>query len=181
MKVKQKSTGKERRATMEKSSKENLEEKLAVEQEKVKDYLNRLTYLQADFENYRKRIEKELQEAIQRSNERLILCLIDVLDDLESATSAGKTTENKEALLEGVEMVHKKLGKLLEKEGLVRLETIGKPFDPTMHEILAEIPTEDHQHGIVVEEARKGYMFKGKLLRPSIVKITSKNLGGKEK
>ncbi len=162
------------------SEKEGIEEKLEAEQEKAKEYLKRLMYIQADFENYKKRVEKELQEAIQRSNERLIAHFIDIMDDLESAISAGKTTENKDALLEGIEMVHRKLDKLLEKEGLVKLETIGKPFDPNMHEVLAEIPSKNHQHGIVVEEARKGFMFKGKVLRPSIVKIACEDSGDKE-
>ncbi|MFP3985554.1 MAG: nucleotide exchange factor GrpE [Candidatus Bathyarchaeia archaeon] len=182
MKKKQKITDKKRRVTMENAQKEeDLVEKLEAEQKKNKEYLNRLKYLQADFENYRKRIEKELQEAIQRSNEKIITCLIDIMDDLESAISAGKTTENKNAVLEGIKMIHKKLHNLLEKEGLMRLETVGKPFDPNLHEILAEIPTQNHQHGIVVEEARKGYMFKGKVLRPSIVKIACEDSGDKER
>ena len=72
-----------------------LEEELEVEKKKSKEYLNRLEYLQADFENYRKRVEKEVQEAVQRSNEKLVVCLIDIMDDLEKAVLAGKTTENK--------------------------------------------------------------------------------------
>jgi molecular chaperone GrpE len=68
-------------------------------------------------------------------------------------------------------MVHKNLDKLLEKEGLERLECVGQAFDPNMHEVLAEVPTKEHQSGTVLEEARKGFMFKGKVLRPSIVKI----------
>jgi molecular chaperone GrpE len=164
---------------MEKSSKKaefeakfkKLEEKLEAEQEKGKEYLNRLKYLQADFENYRKRVEREVQEAVQRSNEKLVVCLIDIIDDLESAISAGETTENKDALLEGIKMVHKNLDRLLEKEGLERLECVGQVFNPNMHEVLAEIPTKDLESGTVIEEARKGFVFKGKVLRPSIVKI----------
>jgi molecular chaperone GrpE len=148
-----------------------LEEKLEVEQKKSKEYLNRLEYLQADFENYRKRVEKGVQEAVQRSNEKLVACLIDIMDDLEKAISAGKTTENKVALLEGVRMVHKNLEKLLEKEGLERFECVGQAFDPNLHEVLAQVPTKKHQSGTVVAEARKGFMFKGKVIRPSIVKI----------
>jgi molecular chaperone GrpE len=176
---KQKKKGKSSRASMEKSSKKEgfeakvkeLEEELEAEQEKAKEYLNRLKYLQADFENYRKRVEREVQEAVQRSNEKLVVCLIDIIDDLESAISAGETTENKDALLEGIKMVHKNLDRLLEKEGLERLECVGQAFNPNMHEVLSEIPTKDLESGTVIEEARKGFMFKGKVLRPSIVKI----------
>lgn len=126
-------------------------------------------------------MEKELQEATQRSTEKLIAGLINILDDLESAILAGKTTENKDALLEGIEMVHKKLDRLLEKEGLVRLEAVGKLFDPNIHEVLAKISTKNHQSGIVIEETRKGFMFKGKVLRPSIVKIACEDSDGEEK
>jgi molecular chaperone GrpE len=182
----QKKTSKSGRASMEKSSKKEefkakvkeLEEKLEIEQEKTEEYLNRLKYLQADFENYRKRVEKEVQEAVQGSNERLVACLIDIIDDLESAISAGETTENKDALLEGIKMIHKNLDRLLEKEGLERLECVGQAFNPNMHEVLAEVPTKDFQSGTIIEEARKGFLFKGKVLRPSIVKIACEDSEG---
>jgi molecular chaperone GrpE len=181
-----KKTDKSSRASMEKSSKKEefeakvkeLEENLEAEQDKVKEYLNRLKYLQADFENYRKRVEKEVQEAVQRSNERLVACLIEIIDDLESAISAGETTENKDALLEGIKMVHKNLDRLLEKEGLERLECVGQVFNPNMHEVLAKIPKKDLKSGTIIEEARKGFMFKGKVLRPSIVKIACEDSEG---
>ena len=168
---------------MKKSSKEKvrkLEEELEAEQKKAEDYLNRLKYLQADFENYRKRVEKEVQDAIQRSNERLISNIIEVMDDLENAISAGKSTENKTALLEGLQFVQKKLDTILENEGLVRLESVGKPFDPNLHEVLTEIPAKSQKKGIIIEETRKGFMFKGKVLRPSVVKIAWEELGDKK-
>ena len=92
------------------------EEIRQLETGKVEELEERLVRLQADFENYRKRVEKEVQEAVQRSNEQLVACLINIIDDLESAIAAGETTENKDALLEGIKMVHKNLEKLLEQE-----------------------------------------------------------------
>lgn len=168
------------RMEVQKTVKE-LEEKLKEEQAKTKEYLNRLKYLQADFLNYRKRMEKAVQEVTLRSNERLVACLIDIIDDLENAVSAGEKTENKGALLEGIKMVQRNLNKLLEKEGLERLECIGQPFDPNIHEVLAEIPTKEHQSGTVLEEARKGFRFKGKVLRPSVVKIACEDSRDDEK
>jgi len=153
---------------------EKLEDALEAEQAKSKEYLDRLKYLQADFENYRKRVEKESQEVTQRSNEKLIASLLDVLDDLEEAIKTGKTTDNANALLEGVEMVYKKLYTILEREGLTKLEATGKPFDPNIHEILVKVPTKDHTEGTVIEEARKGFMLKGKIIRPTVVKIACK-------
>ncbi|PVX27807.1 MAG: nucleotide exchange factor GrpE [Candidatus Bathyarchaeum sp.] len=155
-----------------------LEEELKAEQQKTQEHLTRLKYLQADFENYRKRAEKQVQDAVQRSNEQLVTCLIGVLDDFENALSAGETTENKDALLDGIKIVHKKLDKILAEEGLERLECVGKPFDPNKHEILAQIPTKDHESGTVIEEARKGFVFKGKVVRPSVVTIACEHSKG---
>lgn len=155
-----------------------LEEQLSVEQKKSQDYLTKLKYLQADFENYRRRAEKQVQDAVTRSNENLVSSLIEVIDDFENAISAGETTENKDALLEGIKMVHKKLDCLLATEGLERLECVGHQFDPIKHEVLAQIPTDNHESGTVIEEARKGFVFKGKVLRPSVVTIACENSKG---
>ena len=156
----------------------NLEEALSAEEAKSKEYLDRLKYLQADFENYRRRVEKEFQELIQRGNEKLIVGLLNVMDDLEKAIEASKKTENMSAFLEGVEMIYKKLCSILEQEGLTKLEAVGKPFDPNMHEVLVKVPTKDYGDGIVIEEVRKGFMFKGKVVRPSIVKVASEEVKG---
>ena len=153
---------------------EKLQEELKMEKDKSIEYLNRLKYLQADFENYRKRVEKEFEEMTLRSNVRLIANLLSILDDLERAIETGKTTQNIEALLKGVEMVYKNLQVILEHEGLVKIEAVGKPFNPNIHEVLVKVPTETHDEGIIVEEARKGFMFKGKVIRPSIVNIACK-------
>ena len=154
-----------------KKSKKKLEEQLNQEKEKATEYLTQLKYLQADFENYRRRMEKEVQDAVNRCKEKLVRDLIEVIDDFENAISAGEKTTNKDALLEGVKMVHKKLDTILVKEGLERLECIGHQFNPEEHEVLTQVPTENHQKGTVLEEARKGFLFKGKVLRPSVVTI----------
>jgi molecular chaperone GrpE len=155
-----------------------LEEQLAAEQQKSQDYLTKLKYLQADFENFRRRTEKQVQDAVTRSNENLVSSLIAVIDDFENAISAGEKTENKDALLDGIKMVHKKLDCLLATEGLERLECLGQQFDPNKHEVLAQIPTNDHESGTVIEEARKGFIFKGKVLRPSVVTIACEDSKG---
>lgn len=170
-------SGKSRKpAKRSKYSKEigRLREELKAEQARSTDYLNRLKYLQADFENFRKRAEKEFREATQRSNERLIVSLLGVMDDLERAIETGKTTENLDALSDGVEMVYRNLCTALEREGLTGIETLGKPFDANVHEVLAKVHTKDHEEGTVIEEARRGFMFKGRVMRPSIVKIASR-------
>lgn len=107
-----------------------LQESLKEEREKSIEYLNRLKYLQADFENYRRRMEKEIREAVQIGNEKLIINLLNVIDELELALRSGRETENKQALLEGVEMTLKKMHTALEQEGLTRIKAVGKSFDP---------------------------------------------------
>jgi molecular chaperone GrpE len=155
-----------------------LEEQLAAEQKKSQEYLTKLKYLQADFENYRRRAEKQVQDAVTRSNENLVSSLIGVIDDFENAILAGESTKNKDALLDGIKMVHKKLDCLLASEGLERLECVGQQFDPIKHEVLAQIPTNEHESGTVIEEARKGFVFKGKVLRPSVVTIACEDSKG---
>ncbi|MFQ5710410.1 MAG: nucleotide exchange factor GrpE [Candidatus Geothermarchaeales archaeon] len=148
-----------------------LEEELREEREKSSDYLNRLKYLQADFENYRKRMERKIHETAQMSNEKLIVNLLSVIDELELALRSGRETEDKQALLEGVEMTLRKMYATLEYEGLAKIEAVGKPFNPKMHEIVLKVPTKDCEEGVVIEEVRKGFMLRGKVIRPSMVKI----------
>ena len=152
-----------------------LEEALRKEHEKSSEYLNRLKYLQADFENYRKRMDKKIHEVAQLSNEKLIVNLLSVIDELELALSSGRETENKQALLEGVEMTLKKMSATLEHEGVAKIEPVGKSFDPKIHEVVMKVPTKERDEGVVIEEVRKGFMFKGKVIRPSIVKIALRN------
>lgn len=152
----------------------NLQKALKDECERSREYLNRLKYLQADFENYRKRVEKEICDTIQVCNEKLIMNLLNVIDELELALHSGKQTENKQALLKGVEMTLKKIYDTLEQEGLAKIEAVGKSFDPRLHEVVMKVPTKEYDQNIVIEEVRTGYMLRGKVIRPSMVKITTR-------
>jgi molecular chaperone GrpE len=157
-----------------KMDKTKLKKALEEEREKSNDYLNRLKYLQADFENYRKRVEKEILETAQVSIERLVINLLNVIDELELAIHSGRETENKQALLEGVEMILKKMRTILGQEGLAKIEAVGKSYDPKLHEVLMKVPTKDHDENVVIEEVRTGYILNDKVIRPSIVKITTR-------
>jgi molecular chaperone GrpE len=150
---------------------QDLEERL-VQEQKAQEYLRQLKYLQADFENYRKRTERELNELTVRCNEKLVAELLCVIDDLERALDSGKETEDASALLKGVEMIHKNLTRMLEREGLERIDAVGKIFDPKFHEIVVKIPRNDCEEGLVLEEVRKGFVFKGRVLRPCMVNVS---------
>jgi molecular chaperone GrpE len=146
-----------------------LNEKLENERARTRDYLNRLKYLQADFENYKKRTEKEIRDTRQYGSRSLILELLPVLDELEYALSAGEQ-DGEHDLLEGVTMIYRKLLKILEQEGLSKIPALEMPFDPHIHEAILQVPMEG-KHGVILEEIRKGYMFRDIVLRPSLVKV----------
>ena len=153
------------------SKMKRLAEELRKEHEKSSEYLTRLKYLQADFENYRKRIDKEIHGIAQTSKEELIFKFLTIIDELELALQSGKKNENKEALLQGVSIILEKLKKALEDEGLNTIRAVGTPFDPKKHEAVLEVKTDDYPEETVIEEIRKGYMLRNKVIRPSIVKV----------
>jgi molecular chaperone GrpE len=122
-----------------------------------------LKRLQADFENYKKRILKQQTEHLERAAEGLVEKLLPVLDTFDLAGAHGG---------EGLDQVHGQLMAALEKEGLERIDAVGKPFDPNEHDAVAHEPADGDPSGPVVSEVmRTGYRFKGKLLRPAMVKV----------
>ncbi|RJX16260.1 nucleotide exchange factor GrpE [Candidatus Bathyarchaeota archaeon] len=151
---------------------ENLRKALEEERKKSEEYLVRLKYLQADFENYQKRVKKEIDEAVRVEVEKLILKFLNVLDNLELALKVGKESSDKDALIKGVEITLKGLEEVLKEEGLTRIEAEGKPFNPAFHEAVENIQTDNLPENFVVEELRKGYILRGKVIRPSMVKVS---------
>ncbi|MBC7112692.1 MAG: nucleotide exchange factor GrpE [Candidatus Methanomethyliales bacterium] len=147
----------------------------ALEEEKKRseDYLNRLKYMQADFENFRKRMDRQMEEIRRQSSERIVLGLLDIVDELEMAIKNARSSGSVETLIDGVEMTLKKLKKVLAGEGVSQIECVGKPFDPSVHEVACVV--EGDSDGIVLEEVRKGYVMGGRVIRPSVVKISKKS------
>jgi len=153
-----------------------LEDALDHEREKSEDLLRRLQYLQADFENYRKRVEKEVGDVKRFSNERLLSDLLTVKDELDLAFAKIRETKQNPVLLEGVGMIQKRVQNILSKEGVERIPGAGSKFNPEYHEAALRVVSDDEEEGTVLEEVRAGYMLKGRVLRPSIVKVAGKNL-----
>ena len=154
-----------------------LESSLNVEKAKAEDYLKRLQYLQADFENYRKRVEKEVGDSRRFGNERLLSELLLVHDELTLALQKAEETEQNPVIVEGVGMVQKRLEGLLSKEGVKKIASVGSRFTPDLHEAALGVES-DKEEGTVVEEIRAGYLLNGKVLRPSIVKVAEKHATG---
>ena len=150
-----------------------LEEALKQEKARSVDLLRRLQYLQADFENYRKRVEKEMGDVRRFGNERLLSDLLTVKDELELAYGKAQETGQNPVLLDGVGMILKRLQAILSKEGVERIPGVGSKFNPDYHEAALRVPS-DEMEGTVVEEVRPGYLMKGRVLRASIVKVAGK-------
>ena len=153
----------------------DFEKLLESEKKRSEDYLTRLKYLQADFENVKKRFDREIAQTKSYCNERIIMQLLEVVDELELAVKVATASEgSQKTLVEGVEMTLKKLRKVLEQEGVIPIEIgAGKPFDPACHHAVASEDRDDVKVCTVLEEVRKGYKMKDKVLRPSIVKVVN--------
>ncbi len=136
----------------------------------VEKSLENLKYLQADFDNYRKKFDKEKESIIRLANENLIQELIVILDDFESSIRLTENDKNKEGIL----LMEKKFFDLLQKHGLKEIESLGKKFDPNFHDVLCKELSE-HDDDVVIEEIRKGYILCSKVIRPTKVKISQKD------
>jgi len=155
---------------MEKKRVTQLEASLKEKTKLEETYLNQLKYARADLENLQKHIQSRVDEGVTREKAKLIMQILTVAEEVDLALDEAKKAKNS-SLLEGMEMVRKKLWKVLSCEGLCPIEAIGKPFDPHMHESVQEVETRQHSVGMVVQEVRKGYVLNGKVLRPSLVKV----------
>lgn len=138
-------------------------------------YLHDLRRVAADFDNYRKRAQRELSTVVERAAERVVKELLPILDSFEAALTAGEPkTENEEKLLVGMRSIHAQLVDALAKEGLERIPTWEEPFDPAIHEAVV---TSGAGSGPlrVEEELRAGYRLRGKVLRAALVSVTTDN------
>ena len=135
------------------------------------DYYDRLLRKTAEFENYRKRIERERQQVTESAAADLIVELLPLVDDFERALKADAGTEGADAYRRGVELIHSKLVELLRKRGVRPIEALGADFDPHYHMAVAHEPAQGRRDGEVIEEFRRGYMLGDRLLRPAMVKV----------
>ena len=147
-----------------------LRDLLDQERKRNEDLVSRMKYLQADFENYQKRTEREMQQVEERAVLGLVSRLLSVLDELELASAnAAKHGEGK-VVSEGIKMVYRNLNSVMKTSGLRRIEAVGMPFDPRLHEAVEKVDGSGESDR-VVGEIRSGYTFRGQVLRPSMVKV----------
>lgn len=132
-------------------------------------HYERLLRVTAEFDNYRKRTERERRELIEQAAGDLLGDLLPVVDDLERALAAE--TQDGDAYRRGVEIIHKQLLDLMARRGVAPIDAVGADFDPALHQAVVHEPSDDHRDGEVVEELRRGYTLRKRLLRPSMVKV----------
>jgi molecular chaperone GrpE len=160
---------------------EALKRELADLKKRNEDLLTRLKYMQADMENYRKRMDKELKDAGESLAKGLLARLLVVQDELDlAAKHAEEEGREGDTLKEGIAMVRRNLQTAMESVGLERIESLGKPFDPTVHEAVEKVKGDSKAKDTVVEEVRPGFTFRGTLLRPSMVKVQLASKAPKE-
>jgi len=151
---------------------EELKERAA----KADENWDRLLRTTADFENFKKRAVREKQEAIKYGNESLLQKLVPVLDHFDMALAAAQTGGNEAAksLQDGIQMICQQLKNALVEAGLEEVDAAGKPFDPNLHEAVAQSETADAPEGQVVQQLRKGYKLRERLLRPASVVVAKR-------
>lgn len=145
---------------------------------KNQELLSTVKYVQAEFENYKKRIERDKEEQIHMANKDLIVNILPVIDNFEIAL---KPTRNKDEVLEGathkdddflkgMELVYSQLIDILKKQGIEQIRSLGEIYNPHFHEVLMQVDSEE-KSGKIIEEFQKGYLMKDRVLRPSKVKV----------
>ena len=129
----------------------------------------------AEFENTKKRLQREKEEFAKFAAESLVRDLLPIVDSLDQALVAVDKQSDPEAVIKGVHLIYRQLLGLLEREGVQRIPTVGQRFDPHLHEAVAEVAPQDRQaDGTIVEEVHVGYTMHGKVVRPAMVKVAKK-------
>lgn len=140
------------------------------------EHFDRWARLQAEFENYKRRMHKEQTEMLKYAQLPLLKDLTGVVDNLERAIAHGRTSNHPEtkSFVEGLDMVTKQVGEVFERFGMTRIAAIGEPFDPNKHEAMKVVETEEFPEDTVVEEFRTGYALHDRIVRPTMVVVSKK-------
>ncbi len=153
---------------------ENKEEQNPSEDEKSKEkqYYERLLYLTAEFDNYKKRVRKEKADYVKFSTERLIKEIIPVLDNFERALEKGTNSDDMKSFIDGIRLIYNQLVGVLKKEGVKSVESLGKKFDPLIHEAISHVPSSEYEPNSIIAEQARAYFLSNKLIRPATVVVS---------
>ena len=154
---------------------ESVKSELRKAKESSENSLNKMKYLMADFDNYRKQMEKQVASKAESIKAELLLKFLNIRDDYLRALSVARQSKSEQiVVIEGLEGILKNIDSLLASEGVREIEAIGTPFDPNVHDAIAYSARDDLAENTVTAEIRKGYMLNGRVLRPSLVEISKK-------
>ncbi|MBB5354539.1 MULTISPECIES: nucleotide exchange factor GrpE [Anoxybacillus] len=146
-------------------------EKIAQLEAKLAETENRYLRLHADFDNYRRRVRLDMEAAEKYRAQSLVSDLLPILDNFERALQVQVEDEKAKSLLQGMEMVYRALIEALKREGVEAIESVGKPFDPHVHQAVMQVDDQNYEPNTVVEEFQKGYKLKDRVIRPAMVKV----------
>lgn len=157
--------------TNETKNNDRQEDEKTKEKQEIEELTQLVKRVQADFENYKKRVERDKAEFTRYASKKVIIELLHVLDHFDLAL---KHKENKEEFIKAMEMIHAEIQKLLEKEGVKTIEAHGQKFDPYRHEALMQETKDDAEDNIITEEFQKGYTMHDEVIRPTKVKVNKR-------
>jgi molecular chaperone GrpE len=143
-----------------------------IEQEK-NDLQERLLRVQAEYDNFRKRTQKEKEAASKYRSQDLAEALLPVVDNLDRALQTVQDEEANKGFVDGIRMVHRQLLEAFDKQGIEAIETVGQPFDPHQHQAVMQVENADYEPNTVVQELQKGYKLKDRVIRPAMVQVNS--------
>ena len=161
-------------SSFRKEFKEQQKELESIDKE-ADQYLDYLKRLKAEFDNYKKRNLKEQGRKVTLFSEDLIRQFLPIVDDLERALEMVREKEDITNFVQGVEIIFNQLKSTLEKQGLEQIRAKGEPFDPYLHEAIMKVELDEYPDNIIVEEMRKGYKLKDRVLRPTMVKVNKRS------
>jgi molecular chaperone GrpE len=146
-------------------------EALKAKHDENDSYYDKYVRAHAEFENAKRRMEKEKGDFLKYANESFVVDILPIVDSLEISEKHIKEAKDFKAVQEGVDMIHLQIQKFLKDIGLEKIKSVGEKFDPNLHEPMETVDAKDKEEGLVIEELKPGYIFNGKLLRPASVKI----------
>jgi molecular chaperone GrpE len=159
---------------------ESLKEEIAILKKASENNLEKLRYLLADYDNYRKQMEKQMEGKIEQAKGGVLSKIINIEDDFLRAINTLKDSRCSLAIVDGLNGILKNLNSLLLSEGVREIEALGTPFDPGVHDALSFTPTMDQPENTVIQVVRRGFMLNNKVLRPSLVILSRKIISNKD-
>jgi molecular chaperone GrpE len=148
-----------------------LEDQLVQAQAEAEEYLDGWQRARAELANYKKRVERERSEMHNTSRFHIVARFLDILDDLQRALENAPESLDGDEWFQGLTLIQRKLGGLLETEGVAEMDPAGQMFDPMLHEAISQEPSDEHEEGEIIEVLQKGYMLGERVVRPARVRV----------